>query len=75
MGHWIVLRRDESGEVHRVHGVWEAETAEDAIRQKLAADGSQDDGYWEAQPADEREDLLQWHLDRDSKGRPKRSPG
>ena len=71
MPHWIVMRRDADGDVHRVHGLWEADSAEAAISQMLTKTGKADDGHWSAEAADEREDLMNWQLDRESKGKPK----
>jgi hypothetical protein len=73
MPHWIVMRRDTDGDVHRVDGLWEAESAEAAVARMLAKTGKTDDGNWDAEAADEREDLMNWQLDKESKGKPKPS--
>ena len=73
MPHWIVMRRDADGDVHRVDGLWEADSAKAAVAQMLAKSGKADDGNWDAEAADEREDLMNWQLDKDSKGKPKSS--
>lgn len=73
MPHWIVMRRDADGDVHRVDGLWEAENAEAAIAQMLARTGKTDDGNWNAEESGEREDLMNWQLAKDSKGNPKSS--
>jgi hypothetical protein len=71
MPHWIVMRRDADGDVHRVDGLWEADSAGAAIAQMLTKTGRADDGNWDAEESGEREDLMNWQLDKESKGRPK----
>ena len=73
MPHWIVMRRDAEGDVHRVDGLWEADSAAAAIAQMLKESGKPDDGQWEAEQPDEREDMMNWQLDAESKGKPKSS--
>jgi hypothetical protein len=71
MPHWIVMRRDGEGDIHRVDGLWEAASGKEAIAQMLAKTGKTDDGHWEAQEPQDREDMMNWQLTKDSKGRPK----
>ncbi len=70
MPHWIVMRRDREGDIHRVDGLWEADSAEAAIAQMLAKTGKRDDGQWEAEQPHKREDMMNWQLDKESKGKP-----
>ena len=73
MAHWIVMRRDAEGDVHKVAGLWEADNEQDAIAQMLRKSGDADSGNWFAEPADKREDMMNWHLDKESIGRPESS--
>lgn len=70
MPHWIIMHRDAEGDVHRLDGLWEADSAEAAISQMLAQTGKSDDGSWHAEQPHEREDMMNWQLDQESKGKP-----
>lgn len=75
MPHWIIVHRDAEGDIQRVDGLWEADTAEAAIAAVLAKTGREDNGRWQAEAADKRADIMNWHLEQDSKGRPKPPKG
>lgn len=73
MAHWIVMRRDAEGDVHKVAGIWEADTGQQAIARMLRESDEPDAGGWFAEKADKREDMMNWNLDKESIGRPESS--
>lgn len=73
MAQWIVVRRDSDRDVHRVAGLWEADTEKQAVAQMLRKTGEADSGNWFAELATEREDMMNWHLDKESIGKPESS--
>lgn len=73
MPNWIVLRRDADGAVAHVDGLWEADDAAGAVARMCAERGKTDDGQWHAQRPGDQSHVMNWALDKESRGKPNQS--
>jgi hypothetical protein len=70
---WIVFRRDAEGVIERLGGLWDAPDAQAAIQRMCNERDRTDDGHWLAERPEDQAHIMNWALDEEKKGRPKRS--